>query len=587
MSRFFILFLICFVSTTVSACRTTIVVKNQTEFDGLQEKLTNTIKADKKNIYVKLMPGNYIAKDNHILLKDIKASDTKIHIQGINAVLLPSGREYREGDVYKGTFSVENSWMNGSEDVEIWSYVQYADDLVEVLDTIKKRCRITCKNTFPKETDISNAYILITHWFHSSVYKIDNIDVNYIYFTADDLKTSSFGGYNVNDDYNYGKKDIRYKLCNVTTSDDCISVVDGRVHLPKDVTSVREGVTHNFMTLKNCRFSSVEITGIQFWGGAFLQSNPAVIIKKSECESIRIHKCGFYGMRGNVVSITASPNVRVDNCQFEDCYQYGVKSNNESANTVVEKNSFNSMGKRMDNTYCVRCQGTNFRVSDNIFINYGYGGIFTGVSYRSTMKQPSVGVIENNDLSFTQDYLDHIDNYGIMDGGAITIAAQNVGTIVRYNYIHGFSGMKSNRGIYCDNGASNFELYGNVITGITNSWCIDSRRVKKAERANTPESKIERANVNINIHDNIVDGGIRFEANEDLDNGCVKGVNYILCARNDELPKMKVNHVTNTEDDIVLEYTGMKNGKLSISAPSYRQLKHNKNCRTVRCHFVN
>jgi hypothetical protein len=587
MFRFFILFLICFVSTTVSACRTTIVVKNQTEFDGLQEKLTNTIKAGKKNICVNLMPGNYIAKDNHILLKDIKAPDTKIHIQGKDAVLIPEGIEYHDGDAYQGAFSTDNSWMTGTEDVEIWSYVQYADGLVDVLDTIEKRCRIKCKNTFSKETDISNAYILITHWFHSSIYKIDKIDGKYIYFTADDLKTSSYGGYNMNDDYNYGKKDIRYKLCNVVTSDDCISVVDGKVHLPDGVTSVREGKTHNFMTLKNCRFSSVEIMGIEFRGGAFLQSDPAVIIKKTECESIRIHKCSFYGMRGNVISITASPNVKVDNCRFEDCYQYAVMANNESANTVVEKNRFTSMGKRMDNTYCVRCQGTNHRVSDNVFIDFGYGGIFTGVSYRSTMKQPSVGVIENNDLSFTKDYLDHIDNYGIMDGGAIVIAGQNAGTIVRYNYIHGFSGMKSNRGIFCDNGASNFELYGNVITGIANSWCIDSRRVKKAERANNPDSKMERANVNISIHDNIVDGGIRFEANEDLDNGCVKGGDYILCASNDELPKMKVNHVTDAEEDIVLEYTGMKDGIISLSSQSYSQLKRNKNCRSVSSYFIN
>lgn len=109
-----------------------------------------------------------------------------------------------------------------------------------------------------------------------------------------------------------------------------------------------------------------------------------------------------------------------------------------------------------------------------------------------------------------------------MDGGAIYLATKNAGSIVRNNYIHGFSGMKSNLGIFRDDGASNFELYGN----------------------------------------------------------------YILCARNDELPKMIVNNAVRPEDDIVLDYTGMKKGKISLTAQSYFQLKSNKNWRAVRNCFV-
>lgn len=559
--RFVVLFICCFVAAMTSACRTTLVVNNQTEFDGLQEKLTSTIRAGKKNIYIKLLPGTYIAKEKHLVLKDLEAVDTKIHIVGHDAKLIPAGHEYRDGDTYQGAFSVDNSWMNGTHDVETWSYIQYAEDLIEILDATGKRCRIKCKNTFPANTDFSNAYILIPHWYQSSVYKIDKIDQQYIYFVADDLKESSYGGYNVNDDYNYGKKEIRYKLCNVETDEDRLHITHDKVHLPKGVASVWEGRTHNFLTLQNCTFSVVEIKGIRFLGGAFVESNSAIHIKKSACKEIRIHKCGFYGMRGNVISVIASPNVKIDNNQFEDCYFYGIKSNNESANTIVEKNTFESMGKRMSNTLCVRCQGTNFRVSDNVFLNFGYGGIYTGVWYKNKMKQPCAGVIENNDLSFNKDYLDHIDNYGIMDGGAIYLATKNAGSIVRYNYIHDFSGMKSNRGIFCDDGASNLEIYGNVITGIANSRCIDSRRVTKVERSYTPESGIDKANVNIIIRDNIIDGGIRFEANEDPDNGCVKGVNFILPAKDGSKPKMIVDHVADQEDDVILDAHKIKKYK--------------------------
>jgi hypothetical protein len=170
------------------------------------------------------------------------------------------------------------------------------------------------------------------------------------------------------------------------------------------------------------------------------------------------------------------------------------------------------------------------------------------------MKQPCAGIIENNDLSYNQDYIDNIGNYGIMDGGAIYLATKNARSVVRYNHIHDFSGMKDNRGIFCDDGAYNIEIYGNVITGIVNSMCIDSRRVTFVERSETPESEIDKANVNIVIQDNTVDGSIRFEAHEDSNNGCTKGANYILPAKDGKMPKMSVKNVANPEDDIVLQH---------------------------------
>ena len=58
--------------------------------------------------------------------------------------------------------------------------------------------------------------------------------------------------------------------------------------------------------------------------------------------------------------------------------------------------------------------------------------------------------------------------------------------------------------------------------GIANSRCIDSHRIAKVESAKTPESGIDKANVNIIIRDNIVDGSIRFEGNEEDKNGNLK-----------------------------------------------------------------
>lgn len=582
------IFIICCLFVAIASFEgcTVIKVKSQKDFDELREKLTSTIKAGEKNISITLSPGTYAFNENHITLKGINAPETKIHINGKGAIMIPQGREYHDGEAYQGAFSVDNSWMNGARDVQTWSSVRYADGLVEILNVDEKQCRLTCKNAFPSNTDFSNAYILIPHWYQSSVYKVDKIDGKYIYFTSDDLKASSYGGYNVNDDYNYGKKEIRYKLCNVETGDNFLRIIRGKVHLPKGVAEVWEGKSRRFLTIQNCKFSAVDIEGIEFRGNAFAESKPVIYFKDTDCEEIRIHKCSFYGMRGNVISIAATPNVRIDNNVFLDCYYYGIKSNNESANTVVEKNSFKSMGKRMNNTFCVVCRGTDYHVADNTFLNFGYGGVGTGIWYKNKMKLPCSGVIENNELSFDQKYFNNIDNYGIMDGGAIYLWTKNAHSVIRYNNIHDISGMKSNRGIFCDDGAYNFEVYGNVIMGIANSRCIDSRRMANVERTKTPESGIDKANVNIVIRDNIVDGGIRFEAHEEAGNNCVKEANYVLHDKESIIPKNVISNVTDKEDDILLEYSGMRKGRIGLSPSSYHQLKRTKVWRSVRQYVI-
>lgn len=580
------LFLLFLFYPIVFFAKTTLIINNQKEFDNIQQQVISCINSGEKEIYVKIARGTYIVKEKHLTLNQINAPNVNLHIVGKGAIFIPEGREYHNGDCYVGTYDVNNSWMNGSKDVETWSHIHYAAGQVEILDASEKRCRIKSKRTFPANTDCSNAYILIPHWYQSSVYKIDKIDRQYIYFTADDLKESSFGGYNVNDDYNYGKKEIRYKLCNVETGDDYLRVINGKVYLPQDIHSVWEGKTHRFLTIQDCKLSAVEIKGIEFWSNAFAESNPAIYFKNTECREIHIHKCGFYGMRGDVISITATPKVKIDNNKFEDCYYYGIKSDNASTNTVVENDSFATMGKRMNNTFCVVCRGTDYYVADNTFLNFGYGGIGVGVWYKSGMKQPCSGIIENNELSFDQGYLNNIDNYGIMDGGAVYVWTKNAGSVIRYNNIHGFSGMKSNRGIFCDDGAYNVEIYGNVIVGIANSRCIDSRRVTRVESSKTPESGIEQANVNVVIRDNVVDGSIRLEGNESKNNGFIKGANYILLSKDGKMPENTLKNVANEENDVVLEYVGIKEGKIGLVSSNYRKMKRTDVWKPIRHYFV-
>ena len=132
-----------------------------------------------------------------------------------------------------------------------------------------------------------------------------------------------------------------------------------------------------------------------------------------------------------------------------------------------------------------------------------------------------------------------------MDSGAIYLWTQNDNVIIRYNYIHDYTGAGDNRGIFCDDGAANFKIIGNRILRIANSYCIDSRRIKDQH----PE--IFTNNVNISITDNTVDGSIRFEGRDDVGNKCVYGNNTIIMVDGGEPPVMKISNVKIVKEDIM------------------------------------
>lgn len=580
-----VLLLLFFLNPILLSARTTLNVADQSSFDLLQRNLTNAIKTGEKEIVVNISSGYYIAKENHINLNEIKAPDVSIRIIGKAAIVLPDGKIFSNGDLFKGELSYNNSWMDNSQDIKIWSDVRYADGLVEILDETEKRCRLKSKESLVSIVN-GASYILIPHWFQSSIYKIDRISGNYIYFTATDLKKSFEKGYNVNGDYHYGKKDIRFKLLNAKGERDCLRIIDGKVFLPTGVTAVREGTVNRLITIHNCSFNSIEISGIKFWGNSYVRNSSAIYLNKNKTNTISIHNCEFRGMRGNVITITASPNVCIQNNLFADCYYYGITSNNNSRNTTVKDNTFINIGKRMQNTFCIVCRGPNFLISNNRLMDFGYGGIGIGVHYKNSDNNPCSGVAENNELSYTDGYIAKITNYGIMDSGAIYLTTKHSGTIIRNNYIHNYSGIKDNRGIFCDDGAFNLQIYENVIIGITNSYCIDSRRVASVDKSKTPEYGIERANVNIVIRDNILDGRIRFVAHEDKNNGCVKGHNFVLKKTNGSFPQNTLKNLSKAEEDVVLECIDSSKGKIRLSSKSFKQLKKTKIWPFVRNYVV-
>ena len=577
--------LLCLFFTEAGYAREVIIVNNQAEFDRINAQLIEAINGKEKDIRVYLMPGQYECQEQHIQLTGLKQPLKSVRFIGKGAVLVPKGNIYHQGDKYSGRFTVNHSWMSDGKDVEIWSRVRYADGLIEVLDAKTKACRLKGRDPFKKGADTKNAYILVSQWYMSYVYKIDRIEGNYIYFTANNLapKPGVAGGYNVNNDYYYAKEDVRYKICNLEKIDGGLSIVDGLVNVPDNMGTVREGLANSFIKVEDCEFGSLSFENIKIEGGSNLRFAGTIELKKTPCKRVLIKGCEFTGIRSSsIINIESTPNVVIENNLFRDCYQCGIQTDNESANTVVKENSFLRMGKRMNNTFSVACRGKDFSVTGNYFEDYGYGAITCGVWYGSPKTDKCSGIVEDNTLVYTDGYISTIENHSLMDSGAIYLATKMDGVIVRNNRINGFSGAGDNRGIFCDDGAYNFELVGNIINGIKNSYCIDARRCPHVEITKVPNSGVKHANVNIVIRDNVVDGTIRFEGNEIENNGCEYGTNYFVNENGIEMPVLTLSNVKMAGESIGVDSKGNANGTVLVSPDGYKKLKKNKEWRKVR-----
>ena len=586
MKRFGLLFLFIHLFVNIEG-KSDIIIDNQNSFDALQEQIVDLIIKGESNISVVLRPGEYYFKENHVNLSNINSPNLKISIRGEGSVLIPDGITYCNNSIYSGGVSIYSSWMNETNDVSIWGPIRQSDGLVEVLDFNKKLCRLKSSQDL-KDNGEQSGYILITQWYKSNVYKIDKIEKGDIYFIATDLSYSSLNKkvYSINDDYNYLKKNPRYRLCNVENLDNIIRIEKGKILLPKGIDKVHEGRVSTFLCLENSSIFQLEIDYLVFYGSTYNYPNSFITFKSVQSTNISINNCSFFGMHNNVISIVNTNNVSVSNNKFKDIYLTGIQSDNRSCNIKVINNSFFNAGLGLRNTFCVFCTGDNYLISGNKLENYGYGGIRVGLWYLSPQYNKSNGIVEKNTLLFPDSYINIISKDGLMDGGAIYISSNNEKAIVRNNYIQGYAGAGGNRGIFCDDGASGFEIYGNVVINIAhNDLCIASRREPSVEKKKDSQSNISKSNVNNLIRDNLIDGGIMFKGHESFFNGCLKGTNYILLNINDKKPNNAIENIWVVHNDVVILKKGFSKNRFIISKSDYRRLAKSKEWNYLK-HFV-
>ena len=416
----------------MTEARCVIDIKNQNDFNALQQHLIQAIDNGEVSIIIRLRPGTYVYTENFVIIEGVNNPLLNIRIDGDRAIIVPDGKYYHNGDTYQGVFSTSNSWLNGDQDITIWSNVFFSDKLVEIVSIDDKYCRIHSSSTLSNDDSCQNAFIMIPHWFRTGVYKVDKVKDGYIYFTATDLAKSSLKeGFNINDDYNYHTVYPRYKLCNLGELTNRVSILNGKVFLPQNVTEVYEGRATRFLALKNCLIHSLEISGVKFRGSRFTSYVSFLSFDSVDAKKVRVTECEFRGLRSNIVSLSETSNVSFDNCLFEDCYSYGIVADNRSENTQIIGSTFRMMGKGMQNTFSVICSGKNYLIQNNLFQDFGYGGIGVGSWHGVQQTKESCGIVENNHLYYTEKYQDAIMEHSIMDGGAIYAWTLNDGAIIR------------------------------------------------------------------------------------------------------------------------------------------------------------
>lgn len=546
-------------------------VCNQEQFDRITDSINDAVAQSFNSIIVKVASGTYYFKERHLSLSKIKSNTVSISIVGNNSLIVPRGREINSNSVLKD-YDYNSSVIDigVQKRINVWSDMEYADEKVEVLDEATKLCCLKCSKLDCSNSNVDNAYIMITAWCRTFYYKILRIEDSYVYFIAENLgpgiPRSGRSEFNVNNDYLYAYAIPRYRVCNLK---------------PLNIGNVYICETQSFLWAVSTQCKSFEIKGFTFLGNntmGDLESTACSYMVFYDCkaESITVRNCRFIGQNSRVIALSKTDNVYVLNNRFLNTFRNGITAFNSCRNTIIKNNVFEENGENLSNNRCVSCSGSNYYIANNSFKDYGYCGISVGLYYTAKAENPPCGIVEHNELCYSEDRMKELWRYSIMDSGSIYTWTQNDKSVIRFNRIDNYGGVSFNNGIYCDDGTKGVSIYGNIITGIVNGSSIHLRRFSKAD------PYVGGANVSNNIYHNVMDGAFVFEGNESNSN-CSKGANIFLVKEEGILLERVVRNITVIEEDVFISDLGRRNKKNILLRHS--DLKFIK--RTIRDKFCN
>ncbi|MBD5420927.1 MAG: right-handed parallel beta-helix repeat-containing protein [Bacteroides sp.] len=396
--------------------------------------------------------------------------------------------------------------------------------------------------------------IKISQWFVSGVYEVDKVDDGYVYFSTDYPFVSNRKNWNVNYDLKYGKTMPRFRVFKTS---------------PDETLMKHESTC--FIRVQNSSFESLIITDLNFRGSAQSQKG-IILLVNTKTKLTDISRCSFKECKSPCIALTDASNVLIKDCSFTDNYNNCIGTDNQCVNTRIINNCFKNNDRDWYNHFDIRVSGDGFLVADNTIVNSPYGAIRVGDWWRSQNIRRVKGIVENNLIYYTPDFYNDYWKHTLMDSGAIYVNTINDDVHIRYNRIYDIAGMKDYRGIFGDDGTCNSKIYGNVITGIKDSYSIDLRATPKVEE--NPQYKFGKVNVDNILMYNVVDGDIRFQGRVG-ENGCMKGPDFLLQSKDHKGPELNIRNIYDQEDDIPLDLKRTNNGCIVLSRPDKDKLRQN------------
>ena len=510
MKRLLVVLLLLLSAILPSAAKAVeIHIRSQAEFDMLNDRLKEYLKQGFDDVKVVFAKDTFFFGEKHIALTLLSYPAASVRFEGNGAVLIGKGESVTLKRKKKGRFAAPCTgydWryavidMESLRDVRPFGTLRQAPGPIEIVDAKKGLCRLRADEK--SEKNPAQMAVQFSSWYRGFQCPVVKIENGYIYFTASDL---SYNGeyYNIEGDRRYGKKNPKYQLINSPEADVCYA--GGRLR------AVRKGTYHickvsQAFDVQSCKFKLFEIKDLTFLGNAG-GSSPLIYLFNLP-GTVRVTGCKFRGIRTLCLSSCHTKDASYASNEVEGCYYGFVIVNRESVGTKICDNTFRDNQLYLNNTFEVEVRGKDFLVRGNTFEDFTYGAIGIGNHFTSPGSADSSGIVENNEIYYTDAYRRE-PTRTLMDSGAIYLWTKQDNVTIRYNYIHDYCGSEDNRGIFGDDGASNVTLYGNKILRIANSYCIDFRRVESVETRS--DSYVKKANVGLKMYDNTVDGTVRFE----------------------------------------------------------------------------
>ncbi|MBO6028578.1 MAG: right-handed parallel beta-helix repeat-containing protein [Bacteroidales bacterium] len=479
--RLFLSLLSVWICVTARTEPVSIRIDDQASFDSLGREIRVCLAGGAEEVEVSLGPGPFFFREGHLSLDDIDAPGKTVRITGDGTELLPV-MDWRPYDPEVCRYGVDLRPLPEAREMK------RARFFVRVIHRKQGICRIrTDREQDPSLAE--NGFIYLTEWFRGKTYKITAVKGKDVYFQVDDLRPKRLL-FNVNLDWTFSLQFPRYCLLNA----------------PESLTAQ----AGTFLSVRRCKLASLALSGVRFTGNARpAGSRKGLIDIDSTRADVSIAGCRFEQIHSDCITVSGSDAVTVEDCSFLDCSRGCLHADNGSYRTAFLHCRVHSSGLSGDNEVCVLCYGANFRICDNTFSDYGYCAVRTGIHYSAERTGTLSGTITHNEFFQTPAYFAAAPLTGLMDSGAIYVSTQIDSLLIEGNQIHDINGPTYNRGIFVDDGGSHIRIVGNTIRGIANYYAIDIDPRSAWKMLHRRKRRVDVANEDVVIRDNIVDGRVR------------------------------------------------------------------------------